>query len=101
MPRERQAARSAECFSRPRGDRNCHPRALWVAERMRISLAVAAAAALAAATSVVLSPLPVAATAITPNGSWPTYHRDDAHTGFDPSPPTAVTASIGWTATLD
>jgi hypothetical protein len=46
-------------------------------------------------------PPPVAATAITPNGSWPTYHHDDAHTGFDASQPTALGATTGWTASLD
>jgi hypothetical protein len=43
-----------------------------------------------------------AATPITPNGAWTVYHRDDAHTGFDSTQPSASTASTGWTsATLD
>jgi hypothetical protein len=41
------------------------------------------------------------ATPITPNGSWPVYHSDDGHTGFDPNPPTAVTATTGWSSSLD
>ncbi len=42
------------------------------------------------------------ATPITPNGAWTVYHRDDAHTGFDGSQPSATTASTGWTSpTLD
>ena len=43
-------------------------------------------------------------TMIVPNGSWTTYHRDDGHTGFDPSAPRvgAVTPTAGWTTpTLD
>jgi len=36
------------------------------------------------------------ATPITPNGSWPVYHRDDGHTGYDPSAPTAIGAAAGW-----
>ncbi len=37
--------------------------------------------------------------AIVPNGSWTTYHHDDARTGYDPSAPTAtnVVATPGWT----
>lgn len=48
--------------------------------------------------------LPRAAAPIVPNGSWTTYHRDDAHTGNDPTAPAATTviATPGWTMpTLD
>ena len=39
------------------------------------------------------------ATAIVPNGSWTTFHRDNARTGYDPSAPAAtnVIATPGWT----
>jgi outer membrane protein assembly factor BamB len=39
------------------------------------------------------------AAAIVPNGSWTTYHHDDARTAYDPSAPTAtnVVATPGWT----
>src|SRR5258706_10712857 len=43
-------------------------------------------------------------TALTPNGSWTTYHHDNAHTGYDPSAPTLTTVrpTPGWTnTTLD
>jgi outer membrane protein assembly factor BamB len=41
------------------------------------------------------------ATAVTPNGSWTTYHHDDAHTGYDPTAPAvgSVTPTSGWTET--
>ena len=44
------------------------------------------------------------ATMIVPNGSWTTYHRDDGHTGYDPTAPavTSVAPTAGWTMpTLD
>ncbi len=47
---------------------------------------------------------PAAATPIVPNGSWTTYHHDNAHTGYDPLPPAAATVNPtpGWTEpTLD
>jgi len=39
--------------------------------------------------------------AIAPNGSWSTYHHDNAHTGYDPSAPTltSVQSIAGWTNT--
>jgi len=40
----------------------------------------------------------------TPNGSWTVYHRDNAHTGYDPSAPaiSSVHPTPGWTeAALD
>ena len=41
-------------------------------------------------------------TPIASNGSWPSYHRDDAHTGYDPNLPAVVSVSTGWTsASLD
>ena len=30
------------------------------------------------------------------NGAWTVYHRDNAHTGFDPTQPTAAGATTGW-----
>ncbi len=37
--------------------------------------------------------------AITPNGSWTTYHHDDGHTGYDPVAPAvgSVIPTPGWT----
>jgi polyvinyl alcohol dehydrogenase (cytochrome) len=35
-------------------------------------------------------------TPVTPNGSWPVYHRDDAHTGSDPSPSSVSSVQAGW-----
>ncbi|HEV2032708.1 MAG TPA: PQQ-binding-like beta-propeller repeat protein [Candidatus Dormibacteraeota bacterium] len=32
------------------------------------------------------------------NGSWPVYHRDNAHTGFDPTLSAAIGATAGWTS---
>src|SRR5438309_7180628 len=78
-------------------------------------------ALLAAAAALILAPVTVLAfgagakapgaratvvpkTAVTPNGAWTTYHHDNAHTGYDPSAPTATSAAAtpGWTlATLD
>lgn len=41
-------------------------------------------------------------TPIIANGSWPSYHRDNAHTGNDPTLPPVVSVSTGWTsASLD
>jgi outer membrane protein assembly factor BamB len=41
-------------------------------------------------------------TPILPNGSWTSYHRDNAHTGNDPTLPPVVSVSTGWTsASLD
>jgi len=43
-----------------------------------------------------------AVTPITPNGSWPVYHHDNAHTGSDPTLPSVTSVTVGWTsATLD
>src|SRR5207249_1835369 len=38
-------------------------------------------------------------TAIVPNGSWTTYHRDDARTGYDPGAATVTGVAVtpGWT----
>jgi outer membrane protein assembly factor BamB len=78
---------------------------LRISERMK---GRAAGAVVAACFAIVASTAPVGAvthitvTAITPNGSWPVYHHDDGHTGFDSSQPTATTASTGWSsAALD
>jgi outer membrane protein assembly factor BamB len=41
-------------------------------------------------------------TPISPRGSWPVYHYDDAHTGSDPSQPPVCCVKAGWTsAALD
>src|SRR5260370_37923795 len=93
---------------------------------MRVRLAVGTVAAMMAAIAVVASPVsasapravpashaqaahavpasraPVKATPITPNGAWTVYHHDNAHTGFDSTQPSTMTASTGWTSpTLD
>jgi hypothetical protein len=65
---------------------------------MRNRLAVGVFCGLVAATALALSATHATATAITPNGSWPAYHHDDGHTGFDSSQPTATTATTGWTS---
>jgi outer membrane protein assembly factor BamB len=37
-----------------------------------------------------------------PNGSWPVYHHDNAHSGADASLPSAISATASWvSATLD
>src|SRR5213593_2943638 len=42
------------------------------------------------------------AAAPTPNGSWTIYHRDNAHTGYDPTAPAVAGATAGWVSpTLD
>ncbi|MEP6753014.1 MAG: PQQ-binding-like beta-propeller repeat protein [Candidatus Dormiibacterota bacterium] len=41
-------------------------------------------------------------TPVASNGSWPSYHRDNAHTGNDPTLPPVVSVTTGWTsANLD
>src|SRR5487761_263269 len=41
-------------------------------------------------------------TPIVPKGSWPVYHRDDGHTGSDPTLPAVTGVTAGWTSpTLD
>ena len=46
--------------------------------------------------------LPAPKAALTPNGSWTTYHHDNAHTGYDPSAPAvgSVQPTPGWTETV-
>ena len=42
------------------------------------------------------------AAAVVPNGSWPVYHHDNAHTGYDGTQPTSSTATTGWVSgTMD
>ena len=45
------------------------------------------------------APAGLHAAAIVPNGSWTTYHRDDARTGYDSGAPavTSVAVTPGWT----
>ena len=38
-------------------------------------------------------------TPIVANGSWPTYHRDNARTGNDPTLPQLQSVTTGWTST--
>lgn len=37
-------------------------------------------------------------TPIVAKGSWPVYHRDDAHTGSDPTLPALTRVTAGWTS---
>lgn len=37
-------------------------------------------------------------TPITPNGSWPVYHYDDAHSGADPATNVVASVRSGWTS---
>src|SRR5713226_2387705 len=77
----------------------------------KVALMVALIAVVSSSTTVLAKPsrvpssrLAALPTAITPNGSWTTYHHDDAHTGYDPAAPAvgAVTPTPGWTQpTLD
>jgi polyvinyl alcohol dehydrogenase (cytochrome) len=39
-------------------------------------------------------------TPIVANGSWPTYHRDNARTGNDPTLPAVTTVTAGWTSAV-
>ena len=46
------------------------------------------------------APRGAAAAAAAANGSWTVYHRDNAHTGYDPTAARAGTAAAGWTSPL-
>ena len=47
-------------------------------------------------------PAAIKATAAASTGAWTVYHRDDSHTGNDPTLPKAASVSTGWaSATLD
>src|SRR6267378_1376467 len=35
-----------------------------------------------------------------PNGSWPTYHHDDGHTGNDSTLPLVKSVTPGWTSAV-
>jgi outer membrane protein assembly factor BamB len=49
-----------------------------------------------------LRSLPIHTTETASTGTWASYHRDDGHTGYDPTLPQATSANAGWTsATLD
>src|SRR5713226_4653247 len=79
---------------------------LRVAASVVALLSVIFSFATASAKSPVLASILKAASpsVITPNGSWTTYHHDDAHTGYDPAAPAVGTVSPtpGWTQpTLD
>ena len=82
-------------------DQKPNPPALRIVVRMRVGIAIGAFACLIAAAALMSSP-PRPALASAPNGSWTTYHHDDARTGFDGTQPSAATASTGWvSAALD
>src|SRR5713226_2321267 len=76
---------------------------LRVAASVVALLSVIFSFATASAKSPILASIPKAASPalITPNGSWPTYHHDDAHTGYDPAAPAVgtVVPTPGWTQT--
>src|SRR5437868_1753399 len=62
-------------------------------------LGLAALLALVVAVAIAPSrPAPIKAAAAPSTGSWTTYHRDDAHTGNDPTLPRVASASAGWTS---
>ncbi|HVC78573.1 MAG TPA: PQQ-binding-like beta-propeller repeat protein [Candidatus Micrarchaeaceae archaeon] len=69
---------------------------------MRIRIALVAALVLMASTiacGTAIGRSPTATlTPIASNGSWPSYHRDDAHTGNDPTLPVVISVSTGWTS---
>ncbi len=49
-----------------------------------------------------LAQTPSLRTPIVTKGSWPVYHHDDAHTGFDPAVPAVTRVTTGWvSAALD
>jgi hypothetical protein len=67
----------------------------------RLRFAAAAAMAVLAGSTAVVQAAPHAAAApkaaaVVTNGSWPVYHHDNAHTGFDSTQPTASGATTGW-----
>ena len=39
-----------------------------------------------------------AVTTANSTGSWTVYHRDDGHTGYDPTMPSFGTVNVGWTS---
>ncbi|HET7467792.1 MAG TPA: PQQ-binding-like beta-propeller repeat protein [Candidatus Dormibacteraeota bacterium] len=45
-----------------------------------------------------LAPRAALLTPITPNGSWPVYHHDDAHSGADPAAKYVTSVIPGWTS---
>jgi putative pyrroloquinoline-quinone binding quinoprotein len=57
-------------------------------------LSAVTAAPVSAPTAAPVKPVAAAAS----SGSWTEYHRDDAHTGYDSTQPTATGASAGWTS---
>jgi outer membrane protein assembly factor BamB len=68
----------------------------------RVAVYLAVIVALIAASALTTRPVTATTAAPIPNGSWPVYHHDDAHSGSDPSQPTAISATAGWvSATLD
>jgi outer membrane protein assembly factor BamB len=48
------------------------------------------------------TPAPTQASVVASSGAWTVYHRDDGHTGSDPTLPSVSSVSTGWTsAALD
>ena len=78
---------------------------------LRLACAAAASLLFGSAAVVQAAPAPPAgphsathpnAAPIVPNGSWPVYHHDNAHTGFDSTQPAASGGSTGWVSgTMD
>jgi hypothetical protein len=63
----------------------------------RFALAALVAAAFFVSTPA-LKPAAINAAAAASTGSWTVYHRDDAHTGNDPTLPAANGATAGWSS---
>jgi len=62
---------------------------------------LAIVALLAASTAVSLAARPArAATPIVANGAWTVYHRDNGHTGSDPSVGPVSSVTPGWTSAV-
>ncbi|HKN51842.1 MAG TPA: PQQ-binding-like beta-propeller repeat protein, partial [Amycolatopsis sp.] len=59
-------------------------------------LAMASIGVVTASAATAAPPATVKAAAPVPNGSWTTYHHDNAHTGFDSSAPASSGAVTGW-----
>ena len=75
-------------------------------QRLRLAVAPLAALVLTScASGTVTTPSAVKSTQAKPavllasTGIWPVYHRDDAHTGYDPTVTGASGATAGWVST--
>src|ERR1700680_4754354 len=78
-------------------------RTVMKVELRPVRLAVAALVALSLLVTTPISrPVVINATPVASTGSWTVYHRDNGHTGNDPTLPTVNSVASGWTsATLD